>query len=672
MASRDDSFHSAQEGGREPMDVDSEVNGGKQGHSRQVQSKDGALRQPVADKDSEAEPQMVESRSFDSQAHGPQATEPQPVEPQVGRGQKLADDQMEIEKSTVQDQQGRGRPGNAIDDNIDDIGSPSDGSTPEPMPVRSSLTFASLPARDPLLTKKSMGGSRVSRTSHVNFLGRQTGSAAQPSLKEEDAPEEDKINLDNDGDKGQSHNKSSTQTLHERISMLGKIPPSRPTKSIPLSAQVSYPELSAAGKESRGGEMTSAVKDAGDSRGRDIAEKESARVDSDAPQVSYQESTEKPPTPVLKDTTSAGPSQSTTPKDSARRHESTLTSSKSKLQSIMKSARGLFTSSAAPSTAGRIPASSSPTPLAQVPSDVHEAHTIPKHHGRRTRSLTEKRRREEEQTLREKATVKEEEEEEQEEEEEARRRAAESGTKKLERPQQQALKEQPDTKHGPPSQPRKPDAADRRPVKPSREPVKRSLPHPVPIRVGSALSRQAAPLVSTALSFSAQDPPGPSVSVSSVPAASAPPASSKPTTSVKKTPSNASLNRVPSNSSMKSTMSTHSQRKAQLASERKREREEREAKQIEEQKREITRKKAAQQQQQQQQQQRQQREESQQREQGRHAEDPKRAAHMQEIEKRRLINAKRHGGQQPQGPSLELVSLLCSAPTVWFMLLILP
>lgn len=48
------------------------------------------------------------------------------------------------------------------DPNFDDIGSPSDGPTPVRAPIRkSSLTFASLPAREPLTTKRSMGGANV-------------------------------------------------------------------------------------------------------------------------------------------------------------------------------------------------------------------------------------------------------------------------------------------------------------------------------------------------------------------------------------------------------------------------------------------------------------------------------------------------------------------------------
>jgi hypothetical protein len=87
-------------------------------------------------------------------------------------------------------------------DSLDDIGTPSDNSTPERPPIRkSSLSFASLPAREPLL-KKSLGGSRLSRTSHVDIarvnnaagpssFGRQTGGHRNTAVDEEPALDDD-------------------------------------------------------------------------------------------------------------------------------------------------------------------------------------------------------------------------------------------------------------------------------------------------------------------------------------------------------------------------------------------------------------------------------------------------------------------------------------------------
>jgi hypothetical protein len=157
-----------------------------------------------------------------------------------------------------------------IDDNFDDIGSPSDGSTPARPPMRknSSFGFASLPPRDPLMTKNGMGG-RVSRTSHVDLnkttaLGRQSYFAGQmeglKSALNNAAIEKEELQQSNARgkqlqqneteqayDTSVLHNKLNTQRLHDKISMLGKTQAPRTTKTAPLSqtaiSQAKYPEL---------------------------------------------------------------------------------------------------------------------------------------------------------------------------------------------------------------------------------------------------------------------------------------------------------------------------------------------------------------------------------------------------------------------------------------------
>lgn len=162
-----------------------------------------------------------------------------------------------------------------LDDNapIDESRSPSVGSSPPKALVRkSSLTFAALPAREPLTTKKSIG-SRISRTSHLDqskgainrgsFLGRFTGGKSlggsrqpepTPNVGDDDEMDVDGMDApalvreESDGDTKMAklHSKSSTQRLHDRINMLGKSQPARPTKSIPASvssAHPAYPEL---------------------------------------------------------------------------------------------------------------------------------------------------------------------------------------------------------------------------------------------------------------------------------------------------------------------------------------------------------------------------------------------------------------------------------------------
>ncbi|KAI7972299.1 hypothetical protein EIK77_003370 [Talaromyces pinophilus] len=157
-----------------------------------------------------------------------------------------------------------------IDDNFDDIGSPSDGSTPTRPAMRknSSFGFASLPPRDPLKTKKSMGA-RDSRTSHVDMikstaLGRQSYFTGHmegfKSASNNTATEKEELQQDNTRgkqlqqneteqayDTSVLHNKLNTQRLHDKISMLGGTRAPRTTKTAPLSQaaipQAKYPEL---------------------------------------------------------------------------------------------------------------------------------------------------------------------------------------------------------------------------------------------------------------------------------------------------------------------------------------------------------------------------------------------------------------------------------------------
>ncbi|KAF2243615.1 hypothetical protein BU26DRAFT_492270 [Trematosphaeria pertusa] len=127
-----------------------------------------------------------------------------------------------------------------IDDQMDiddDVRSPSDGSSPvKPLVRKSSLTFASLPAREPLIAKKSMGN-RISRTSHVDQskvrssqLGRFTGgkSLGGSQLPQTDTHHHDPMDLEEErpelrreeSETTKLHNKTSTQRLYERINML--------------------------------------------------------------------------------------------------------------------------------------------------------------------------------------------------------------------------------------------------------------------------------------------------------------------------------------------------------------------------------------------------------------------------------------------------------------------
>lgn len=144
--------------------------------------------------------------------------------------------------------------GGKADGGMDDIRS-SDGSSPiRPIVRKSSLNFASLPAREPLTSTKSLGP-RASRISHLDQTrtsyyqrhtgGKSLGVNAQLDRDEDDDEDEDEdeddhdvMDIDDDltipKDDVAAHNKTYTQRLQDQISMLGKSQPSgpRPSKSL--------------------------------------------------------------------------------------------------------------------------------------------------------------------------------------------------------------------------------------------------------------------------------------------------------------------------------------------------------------------------------------------------------------------------------------------------------
>lgn len=142
----------------------------------------------------------------------------------------------------------------------------SEASSPERPILRkkSSLTFATLPTRDTILPKKSMGAVNA-RTSYAES-GRSTQVALKPTEPEqslpkrrssrrqsnhdvqnqqttEHEPETDSMvpSRTESSEVSKEHNKTSTQRLHERITMLGKMNPHRPSKSISATATGSQP-----------------------------------------------------------------------------------------------------------------------------------------------------------------------------------------------------------------------------------------------------------------------------------------------------------------------------------------------------------------------------------------------------------------------------------------------
>lgn len=606
----------------------------------------------------------------------------------------------------------------ALDEPIDETHSPSQGSSPfEPLVRKSSLTFASLPAPEPWTTKKSMGA-RVSRTSQLDqtrntigrgsYLGRYTGGKSLGASKQPEAdfdaegllqPEEMDLDegprpaavreeSDSDTKMAQLHNKSSTQRLHDKINMLGKSQPARPTKSIPSNAviaQPSYPELPLVDLQGRPPEQTShstskpiatlAPEDDDDdwiqpppaqskrpnlpkSTTADVMEnirgKQHIGDDDFEPSHDAHEPSNMPPTsgqlvdgtsiasPELVRSASAAvlgspqrngvtpetqyitadqacnrPSQavvaatSTGTPTSKRNVDGPISASKSKLQSIMKTARGLFTSSAGVSAQAKIEALTSPSTRSkgkilegnssvhgEIVSKVNEEVDLQRNgvvpaiskqaEGRKTRSSTEKeeKRKEQEARVRDqeqayKAGVQTQHNENSESVSTSKAdqlAPSESKSSKPAKPIRQSprrLQRQPGTKQpaeadevrssnvnstvseqstglpqAQPSQLQKPKDL-RRPVKPAKEAA--SKPKPQTIRVG-ALSQQRMPLSTTALSSTLQE--------------SIPPAHASRPGLVKKA-SNASIQTSASNTSLKSSVS--SKPKALIAAERKKE-----------------------------------------------------------------------------------------------------
>lgn len=150
-----------------------------------------------------------------------------------------------------------------------DARSNSDGSSPVRHPVirKSSLNFASLPAREPLTAGKSVGA-RVSRTSHLDanrtsYYSRHTGGKSlghiarhdESEEEEEEDQDQDEMDVDdfppvpsppkpsNEEDVAVHHNKTYTQRLQDQINLLGKSQPNggRSSKSIQGLANAQQP-----------------------------------------------------------------------------------------------------------------------------------------------------------------------------------------------------------------------------------------------------------------------------------------------------------------------------------------------------------------------------------------------------------------------------------------------
>ena len=608
-----------------------------------------------------------------------------------------------------------------LDLHMDDIGSPSDESTPDrPLVRKGSLTFASLPARDPL---KSSIGNRISRTSHLDqkkslgpsrnsqslhhaqIIPQQTiGDESDRESDDDDGTTEDShieiLGHDDSEDERQEvrqHTVTTTQRLHDKIEMLGKAPAPRPSKSI-LSAMPVADRQSGGPRQSEKITAAQRVPDSDDDwikplsspKGKEVTEDEDGaeseaddEFDIRAPELIAHEErmrTPKSPSPgrqqrpgfghaksastatlaspaKLAHGTPASPAQSisvsnpanatTTPNGSPRKYLD-LSASKSKLQSIMKTAKGLFTSSAGVSAAAKLE-TLSPNALRMVsntmpgmfPNMDRMIEGTPAREVRKTRSSTERekdgKRKEKDAKVMQKMD---------DQLDKARQQEAQKATHQ----KQQQERAKPETQS-----PRRAQEAEEaetteveqqgKVIRPTREPAAaKEKPAPVSIRVGTHGQRMA---LGSSIMNSNQE---------TLPAEPKRPGLTKKT-------STASIQSTTSTGFKASVHAQPTKPRALLAAERRREHEEREAQRKAEQKKEMERKRAAQQEEARKQEAKQ-RAEAERKERERvAAEQAKRQAQQQAIERKRQENARKAEQQRLDRAAAERIAAEKAAET---------
>ncbi|GKU00761.1 inner centromere protein pic1 [Fusarium langsethiae] len=197
---------------------------------------------PMAEDDDDND-SLLDSTSFDEDIAFPQPSSSRvsPVK-QGAKSSSPAKTQPATDDIDMEDVEAEPE---ATDDAIpDDAQSQSDGPSPVRPGFRNSLQFASLPAREPL----TAGKARVSRTSHIDpkrtsYLARGKSLASHAGEDVSDESDQDDMEVDelpsvpqpkNAEELALHHNKTYTQMLQDKISVLGKSQPSgsRPSKSI--------------------------------------------------------------------------------------------------------------------------------------------------------------------------------------------------------------------------------------------------------------------------------------------------------------------------------------------------------------------------------------------------------------------------------------------------------
>ena len=596
------------------------------------------------------------------------------------------------------------QPENVSAKDLDDIGSPSDESTPDRPLLRkkSSLNFASLPAREPL---KNNADGRLSRLTQNGVIRTSTLLSNAKSDHTEDPDEDDShieiLGHDDEDEEEQELTRPtqyrSTQGLQERIDMLGKTAAARPSKSIPSAVAIANSHLRQSEAASKSEAETivreedddwikplTSVAEAdnvealalvGDAEMTDtesqhdfdlrapelIAHEERMRTPvrmspspgkalfghtkshSTATLASPNKTAMAPPPSPAKSISVSYPSlSSTTPQGSPKRKvDGTLSASKSKLHSLMKTAKGLFTSSAGVSAAAKLE-TLSPNALRLAASKMPglypnlnamlEDKPLPAspREGRQTRSSTERQRDEKIQGKQARVMQKMNDQLENAREKE-RQKAASHREAQLTHHQGlssttiQSVQDDFESREidgymsNAPAVPSKPS----RPSKPV--PSTFTKPKPVPVSIKLGPMSQRLPVTTQTLAANLQE---------TLPAEPKRPGLAKKV-------STASMQSTVAGLASKGVTSHPAKPKALIAAERKREQDEREAQRKLEQKKEMDRRRAAQQEEAKKQEQRQ-RAEAERKERDRvAAEQQKRQAQQHAIERKRLENARK-------------------------------
>lgn len=300
-------------------------------------------------------------------------------------------------------------------------------STPDRPDLRkkSSLNFASLPAREPLTTKKSTETTALNSgavdavnslsddindgTANTGLISQQVKiSTENDTLMKESADLEDQddpIKTNHESHACMMHNKTSTQKLHERITMLGQSNHNRLTKSIPSAASaLSQKTKNYCAEEAMPNAASTIVEDNDDdwigpisssawlqSQTKDIdqgtpaephvpiasfVESQVTSLDANMPSMSKTPQSRTPwlvkasypelPKPAVESTTPAGsPSLK-------RNMDGPISASKAKFNSLLKSAKGIFGNSTAAGTSVKIDNQFSASTLARAEKILRE------------------------------------------------------------------------------------------------------------------------------------------------------------------------------------------------------------------------------------------------------------------------------------------------------------